>query len=772
MTHDKWQTPYALGFSVFPLRPYGKKPAGPWKQWQTQRATPELVAQWAQAPQLNVGIATGALSGCIVIDLDNDDAIARAYAHGLPHTLCARTPRGLHVYLQHPGGHIRNAAAIEEGIDLRGDGGFVVAPGSVYVPTVEEAADGKREGHYTWVDPTVPLAPAPVWTYESHRTERRERVVTVATAYRGPSAYGTAALERELATLADAPHGARNQTINAVSFAIGQLVAGGWLPEEETYDALELAVTQIGSDPHKDADTMERAWHAGMAAPRVLDPEQAFGTVPPAPPEGAAPSPPLSLVQAAGLPPVSVGPAVRPSILTASQLPDYFKGVVYIVERDEFFTPEGLFLKRSAFDGAYSGPKFYIAADGTEPCKSPSDAFLRNEAWVAPRAHRTCFRPELPPGALVQDEGLVWLNCYVPVPVQRTPGAPARFVQHVHKMLPNGDDAELLLHWMASAVQNPGAKFFWWPVVQGVKGNGKTLLLEVMVYCMSLRYSHMVNPESMARTGNQFNGWIENKLFLGFEEVRTNERRDLLELLKPMVTNRRSPAERKGKDQTTIDNRANGLALTNYKDAIPIEDGERRYGIFYTAQQDVADLARDGMTGGYFPALYDWLRNGGYAVVAHYLATRPLDAAMDPARELVRAPVTTSTAEAVQESLGVVEQEILDAIDEGREGFRAGLISSKAIAALCASLRRSMPPRKMRAMMQALGYDWHPALRDGRVNQPVGGVYGGKPKLYVRKGHPLEALDALGVAAAYDAAQVGGAIAAPLLSSTPNTATG
>ena len=60
-------------------------------------------------------------------------------------------------------------------------------------------------------------------------------------------------------------------------------------------------------------------------------------------------------------------------------------------------------------------------------------------------------------------------------------------------------------------------------------------------------------------------------------------------------------------------------------------------------------------------------------------------------------------------------------------------------------------------MMQSIGYDWHPALIDGRVDNPVA-PDGVKVKLFVRKGHPaLEITDRGAVARAYAAAQgVGG----------------
>src|SRR5215217_3352342 len=743
---DKWQIPHTLGFSVFPLVPTRKNPLGKWKQYQAQRATLPVIEQWARRTNLNVGIALGNISGAIGLDLDSDDAIARAYARGLPDTLTARSPRGLHLYYRHPGGRIANAAAIEPGIDLRGDGGFLVAPGSYFIPNDDERADGKREGTYEWVDPAVPMAEAPLWIYEGHKRAIEERPVVLATAYRGED--HTPLMVVELAALSAAAHGERNDKINRCAFALGQLVGGGYLPETDTYDALEEKVHEIGDNPTKDIETMNRGWSDGMKNPRViLTADDVFGPHPGLP-EGAVAVRPTEIAVP------SVGPSTRPSLLSISELPQYFAGVVYVNGRDEFFTGDGQFLKRQPFDATYSGPKFFIGAAGTEPTKSPSEAFLRNESWVAPRAHRTCFRPELSPGSLFTEEGLVLLNCYVPVPVRRVSGDPRPFLDHVRKMLPNGNDADYLLHYMASCIQNIGTKMQWWPVIQGTKGNGKTMILDVMTYAIGRRYCHLVNPEAMLNTGNQFNGWIENRLFLGFEEIWTAGRRSMTELLKSTVTNLKIVSESKGRDQTTVDNRANGILLTNHPDGVPIDDDERRYGIFWCAQQCVEDLTRDGMSGNYFPALWDWLNADGFAIMADYLSLMPLRPDMDPAAGLHRAPVTTSTDAAIAASLGMIEQEILEQVEQGRHGFAGGIISSIAVSKLADRIRRPMPSRKMRETMRMIGYDWHPALADGRVNNAVMGEYAGKPKLYFRKGHPALALTAAGdILAAYEAAQ-------------------
>lgn len=128
------------GWRVIPIPPGKKFPEGI-SRWQ-ERATndPELVEQWwQQHPDHGVGIATGAETGLWVLDVDDYESyreLEKRY-EPLPDTLTTITGSGgLHFYYKWPtdGTVIRNNAStrLGPGLDVRGDGGFVVAPPSVH----------------------------------------------------------------------------------------------------------------------------------------------------------------------------------------------------------------------------------------------------------------------------------------------------------------------------------------------------------------------------------------------------------------------------------------------------------------------------------------------------------------------------------------------------------------------------------------------------------------------------------------------------------------
>jgi hypothetical protein len=115
----------------------GKRPAIPWKQFQSTRATDDQLIGWFGTESRNIGIVTGVISDLVVVDCDSPEALAWADTHLPPTPWRVRTSKGEHRGYRHPGGAVRNAVRIDTGdptikIDVRGDGGYVVGPGSLH----------------------------------------------------------------------------------------------------------------------------------------------------------------------------------------------------------------------------------------------------------------------------------------------------------------------------------------------------------------------------------------------------------------------------------------------------------------------------------------------------------------------------------------------------------------------------------------------------------------------------------------------------------------
>lgn len=428
--------------------------------------------------------------------------------------------------------------------------------------------------------------------------------------------------------------------------------------------------------------------------------------------------------------------------LTVEHQQALFAGCVYVEDQHRVLVPGGRLLKPDQFKVAYGGHTFSMDRVNQRTSRDAWEAFTQSQAAVTPKVQTSVFRPAEPAGAITAlRDGVSAVNTYWPVATPRAKGDIGRFLRHMAKMLPDQHDREVLLAYMAACVQHQGVKFQWAPVIQGIEGNGKTLLSRCVAEAIGARYTHWPKASKLTE---KFNGWLFGKTFFAVEEIYTaGAKSELMEELKVLVTGDGLEIESKGIDQVAREICGNFMFTTNHMDAIRKALGDRRWCVMYTAQQAEGDLERDGMGGNYFPDLYDWLRGSGaytgqpsgYSVITEFLHTYPIPAALNPARDCQRAPRTTSTDAAIGASLGVIEQHVQEAIEQDRPGFAGGWISSMAFGTLLAELRRDVPPRKRREMLRALGYDWHPGLPEGRVNNAVM-PDNGKPRLFVRKGHP------------------------------------
>jgi putative DNA primase/helicase len=127
------------------------------------KAPADVKAMWDRHPHANIGIACGPASGVWVLDIDAHQADANGEAslsileakHGrLPQTLTAKTGGGgWHFFFKYGGVEIRNKTGLAPGIDVRGEGGYVIAPPSVH-------ASGRG---YEWKAYLAAVEPAPEW---------------------------------------------------------------------------------------------------------------------------------------------------------------------------------------------------------------------------------------------------------------------------------------------------------------------------------------------------------------------------------------------------------------------------------------------------------------------------------------------------------------------------------------------------------------------------------------------------------------------------------
>ena len=438
------------------------------------------------------------------------------------------------------------------------------------------------------------------------------------------------------------------------------------------------------------------------------------------------------------------------SFLSPDQQISYFAGCCYVRNSHMVLVPGGELIKPEQFKASYGGYQFIMSDENGKITDDAWKAFRNSLAIETPWANGSCFRPDLAPGAIVEKpDSRTFVNVYWPVKIRMLDGDPEPFMDFMKRLFPDDRDRAIILSYMAACVQYPGIKFRWCPLIQGVQGNGKTLLTRCLEQAIGERYTHFPRASEIT---SRFNDWMYGHMFVGIDDIYLpDSRMEVLEILKPIIDRERYEVEPKNGTKLTLDVCVNFMLNSNHKDAVKKTQDDRRFANFYTPQQSKADLKRDGMDGLYFPNLYDWLRGDGYAIVSWFLKHFEIPDEFNPATHCHRAPETTSTESAIREGFGMIEQEILEAIAQDEVGFRNGWVSSVYLDMYLErrSVGRRIPHNRRRALLQSLGYDWHPGLIDGRVNNEIM-PDGKKPRLFVKTGHSsLQLTTAADIARAY-----------------------
>lgn len=388
-------------------------------------------------------------------------------------------------------------------------------------------------------------------------------------------------------------------------------------------------------------------------------------------------------------------------IMSIEDQSKFFKNCTYIALDHSVLTANGMLLKPAQFKTVFGGHCFLMSADGSRPSYNAFEAFTENRVTRFPKVFRTRFKPGLPFGCRVGSDGV---NCYIPQNIETMQGDVTPALDLLNKILPVERDRQILLSWMAAMVQHPGVKFLWSPVLQGTKGNGKSVWGKILTHCVGERYTWEPKPKKLDA---QFNSFLAKRIFVHVDEMSMFGKHEILNTLKDYITGDTQEVERKGVDaEMDPDYCANWLFSCNPKDAVIKERDDRRFAIFFTAQQHREDMVRDGMlTNNYFPNLWRWLKHeNGFAMMHNFLMNYEINPEFNPAEGCFLAPETSSTVEAVSASYGAAEQYIQEAIEADSMGFRSGWLSTAKVTELLTTNGIKRSPRKVANMLEGMGY--------------------------------------------------------------------
>lgn len=256
----------AIGAPVFSCKA-DKSPCTA-RGFKSASADPDRIREmFARRDAAAIGLPMGRATGIVAVDIDvKDGARGRdwleANAHRIPVTRRHQTQSGgVHLIFEMPAAEVRNTASkIAPGVDVRGDGGYIIVPPS---PGYTVAEDADPAPMPDWLLQLAMPAPAPA--------PAPQRVPSGTPAPDGGTPYGRTALRMACDAIMQAADGAKHDTLNKEAYSIGGLAAAGELIEAEAFAALDDALSAIAprcKNYRAAKQTLRQAFDKGKGFPR------------------------------------------------------------------------------------------------------------------------------------------------------------------------------------------------------------------------------------------------------------------------------------------------------------------------------------------------------------------------------------------------------------------------------------------------------------------------------------------------------------------------
>lgn len=366
-----------------------------------------------------------------------------------------------------------------------------------------------------------------------------------------------------------------------------------------------------------------------------------------------------------------------------SDLPDWCKGFVYVTDDDKFFRKDSdEWLSMQSFNASFN--RFQPVKEDGSIVKTASWAAL--EQYGIETVTRGIYLPWA--GDVFELYGVQCVNTYrrssVPKPVESLSEAGRTAVRLVRQHIDlicggRADVAETVVAWLAHNAQHPGVKIRWTPLVKGIEGDGKTLLGQVMSAVLGPPNVKQISPKVL---GTDFSDWAHGACVGVLEEIKLtgHNRHDILNALKPFITNDQVAVHPKGAAEYNVINTMNYMAFTNHADALPLGDTDRRWLVIFTpfASKEALWQALGGpeATGRYFDRLHEAIASQK-AELRRWLLDFPIPATFKPNGN---APDTAEKALMVGMSASPEEEAVREVLSEGCEGVTRDLLSSNCLA--------------------------------------------------------------------------------------------
>lgn len=336
------------------------------------------------------------------------------------------------------------------------------------------------------------------------------------------------------------------------------------------------------------------------------------------------------------------------------------------------------------------------------------------DRWGIVTVTDAAYRPGQP--VFFEYAGMQFVNRYredsMPVVTEPTPHALMcieALKQHLWLLVDHREDLyHQLLMWLAYNVQNPGRKIRWSPLIKGVGGDGKSVFGELLFCAMGERNVKITSVSNLANNGG-FTDWATGKCVNIVEEIRLEgrERRKIYNAMKIFIGDPRVDLNRKGRpaDDTLI-NYTNHWLNTNYGDALPLDEDDRRLCVVFSPYTSISEAAAaKGLPDAqslvqHFKMLGDSMRTEPGAWRGWLLGVDTSSFVPDG-----RAPETPEKESMKRMSSNSLDQVVADCIEQGGRGIAKDIFSSSRLTGMV-QLKTGERPNNIgwNALLTRLGY--------------------------------------------------------------------
>jgi uncharacterized protein DUF5906 len=333
-----------------------------------------------------------------------------------------------------------------------------------------------------------------------------------------------------------------------------------------------------------------------------------------------------------------------------------------------------------------------------EQSGNPAHNALTNSAF--PKADLPIYLPEAAM-TFSDEQGRRLFNLWRRNELEPREGSVAVFLAHMEYLIPEARERAVVLDWMAYNIQFPGKKIHWAVLLQGEQGTGKSYIGWVM---RQLLGKNNVSSPTNEVIHEIYTAWQKSCQLVVVEEIMARGRMELMNKLKPIITQDITVVREMHKPAYEQPNCFNLLMFTNHEDSIIIDKTDRRYCVIFSPAKPRGDE--------YYAALWKETE-GAAAAILYWMLKRDLSKFSPKGH----APMTGGKEALIEMSMPPLQSWMAECISHDTWPFQGDIVSAHhLLECLPTPLRNFASSQQLGRALKACG-----AIQLGQIKLDKGG---------------------------------------------------